>query len=109
MTILYEIEIQRNNINPRQFFTYCKREMKRRTGVNLDSWCESFEDWASEKNEYNVASNHEDWDVPQKEIFCQKSFDWHLFLSRTYNFIMEFQFYEENKGFGYLYVVEFEN
>lgn len=104
----YEVEIQRTNISPRQFFTYCKKEMKNRTGVSLQTWCDSFEDWSSDKNEYVSECYHDDWKVPVKEICKTKAYEWHLFLGKAYNFIMEFQFCDENKGSGYLYAVEFE-
>lgn len=107
---IYEIEIQRNNISPKQFFSYCKAQMKKRTGVDLASWCESYEDWSGESGvpEYNCQSNHEDWDEPVKEICKTTAFDWQMFLGKCYNFILEFQFDTENKGYGYMYAVEFE-
>ena len=108
---LYEVEIQRNNITPKQFFTYCKNQIIKRTGEDIMSvWCESYESWAGQDGtpEYDCEWNHDDWDIPVKEICREKAFDWRLFLGKAYNFIMEFQFDDEKKGFGYLYAVEFE-
>ncbi len=110
MKKMYEIEIQRTNISPKQFFTYCKNEMKKRTGIDLEIWCESFEAWTGNNGipESNIVSNHEDWDEPTKEICKTIAYDWQMFLGKAYNFILEFQFDSENKGFGYMYAIEFE-
>lgn len=40
---LYECEIQRNNISPKQFFAYCKNQLKNK-GVDIENWVE-FENW----------------------------------------------------------------
>lgn len=109
MKKLYEVEIQRNNINPKQFYTYCRHQMKKRAGVDLEAWCESYKDWSGEGiPEYNVECYHDDWNEPVMEICKTKAFDYQLFLGKAYNFIMEFQFDDENTGYGYLYAVEFE-
>lgn len=105
---MYEIEIQRTNISPKQFFTYCKKEMEKRTGTSLQVWCDSFQEWSSDKNECALETNHEDWEIPVKEICKTKAYEWQMFFGNAYNFIMEFQFDDENKGFGYLFAVEFE-
>lgn len=108
MKKMYEVEIQRNNISPRQFFTYCKHQMEKRTGTSLDVWIDDYEAWADNTHEFDVNSDHEDWDEPVKEICRTKAYDWQFYLGKAYNFIMEFQFDTENKGYGYLYAVEFE-
>lgn len=109
MERLYEIEIQRSNVSPRQFFTYCKKEMFKRTGYSLDGWCDDYETWTGENGtpDFYVESNHEDWDEPKKEICSTKPYEWQLFLANAYNFILEFQFDTDKKGYGYLYAVEF--
>ena len=44
--IIYEIEIQRTNIPPKQFFTYCKKQSEKH-GLDLESWLD-FENWSNE-------------------------------------------------------------
>ena len=107
---IYEIEIMRSDITPRQFFTYCKKEMERRTGHKLTDWCESYEDWsgASAIPESDNTWMHDDWDEPATEVCRTKAFNWQLFLSRSYNFILEFDFQNDNHGYGYMYAVEYE-
>ena len=106
MANLYECEIQRNNISPKQFFTYCKNQLKNK-GIDIENWVE-FENWESPITLCNMISNNEDWEKPQKEVCKILPYNWHLFLGETYNFIIEFDFWNENKGFGYLYVMEYE-
>ena len=106
---MYTVEIQRNNITPRQFFTYCKNQIEKRTGEDIMSiWCESYEAWSGEDGvpEYDNYCKHDDWDDPVMEICKTKAFDWQLFLGKSYNFIMEFEFDTEKKGHGYLFLME---
>lgn len=105
---IYEIEIQRNNISPKQFFTYCKKQMEKRAGISIENWVECFDDWAHPVSQSNNVWTHSDWDTPQKEISKTMPYDWQLYLGETYNFIMEFQFDDDNVGYGYMYAVEFE-
>lgn len=106
MNKLYECEIQRSNIAPKQFFTYCKNQLKNK-GIDIEIWAD-FEEWKSPITPCNSTSNHEDWEEPQKEICKLQSYNWQLFLQNAYNFIMEFDFWDDNKGFGYLYIIELE-
>ena len=39
---IYEIEIQRTNISPKQFFTYCKNQMLKK-GIDLEIWIDEYE------------------------------------------------------------------
>lgn len=106
MKLLYEHEIQRSNISPKQFFTYCKNQLEKK-GINIENWVE-YEDWISPIFTYDSMSKHEDWEEPETEICKTKPYEWQLFLQKAYNFILEFDFWDENKGFGYLYIKEFE-
>ena len=109
MEKLYEVEISRHNVTPRQFFTYCQKQMKKRTGYDLENWCESFEDWEGKTiPEYSDTCKHDDWDDPVLEICKTKAFDWQMFLGKAYNFIMEFQFDDEKTGYGYMYAIEYK-
>ena len=104
---IYEIEIQRTNISPRQFFTYCKNQAEKK-GTDLRMYIDEFELWENPIDPCNDTWTHDDWDEPQREICKIQSFDYHLYLQNSYNFIMEFEFDTETKGHGYLYIVEFE-
>lgn len=106
---LYEVECNRTNISPRQFFTYCKKRFEEKTGQRLDMWIDSFEDWENpiQKNNQEYINPWPRWDGdedgPAKEIIKTMPFDWQLFLAGSYNFIMEWF-----DGHGYMYVVELE-
>lgn len=103
---LYKIEIQRGNITPRQFFTYCKRQLEHK-GLDIENWA-GFENWSNPISPCNDTDDHKDWDEPQKEICKLRPYDYQLFLAGAYNFIMEFDFWDDTKGFGYLFMVEYE-
>lgn len=104
---MYEFECQRSNVTPKQFFTYCKNQMEKKS-IDIKSWIE-FENWENPINpeKYHV-NDHKDWEVPQREALKNMPYDWQMFLQDAYNFIMEFEFDTETKGHGYLYVVEYE-
>ena len=63
MTKIYEAEMMRSNISPKQFWSYCKRELARRTGHDLEEWVE-YESWVNPYMPCNYRSGHEDWDEP---------------------------------------------
>ena len=94
-----EVEIERRNISPRKFFSYCRREYKRRTGEDF-GWVDEYKDWAEPYYVYN--------DHSENEICVTKPFEWQIAERFSYNFIMEFEFDGENSGNGYMYSVEHE-
>ena len=98
--ITYEFETQRTNISPKAFYRWVEKEFKRRTGNDLSSWMESFEEWSEPSFPCNCRRDD--------EICCARAYDWQYWLKGAYNFIMEFQFWDENSGNGYCYAVEFE-
>ena len=100
------VEIERNNVTPKEFWSYCRREVKRRTGMNLEDWCESYEAWSEPTQEANDRWHHEDWDVPVMEVCKMMPYNWQLFLGYQYNFIMEFDFWDFRSGYGYLYLLD---
>lgn len=108
MKRVYEIEIQRTNVTPKQFWNYCKKQMEKK-GIDNSVCPDDFDDWAAPYQECNSYNKHEDWDVPQIELIRIKPFDMHLFLQNCWNFIMEFTFDDEKTGVGYMYATEFEN
>lgn len=94
---LYEIEIERTNISPKQFFTYCKKQFEKRTGENLDMWID-YEQWINPVQKSNTRT--------KEETCVLQPFEHHLYYKGAYNFIMEFDFWDDNRGFGYLYAYE---
>lgn len=105
MEKIYEVECQRNNVTPMEFWNYCKKRTEAKSGY---LWLDDFSDWESplRPEEYHV-NEHKDWESPQKEALKFKPFDCQMFLQNAYNFIMEFEYDTETRGHGYLYVVEY--
>ena len=101
---LYEVEVNRTNISPKQFFTYCKKEAARRTNglVDLEAWI-SFDEWVNPIQPCNDRWYHDDWKPAAIEICKSEPYDVQWYLSNAYNFIFEWF-----DGHGYLYAVEFE-
>ena len=106
---LYEVECDRTNISPRQFYTYCKKRFEQKTGNTLDMWIDSFDDWEHPVQVYDdeYMNTWKRWDGdedgPAREICKIKPFEIQLFLAGSYNFIMEWF-----DGHGYMFAVEFE-
>lgn len=108
MEKLYEVEIERNNVTPRQFFSYCKRKMIGK-GADITAWVDSYETWANPTApEESHTNSHENCDVPLIETIKYMPYDMHLYLQNNYNFIMEFEFDEDKTGHGYMYCVEYK-
>lgn len=109
---LNEVEIQRQNVTPRQFWSYCKREIERRTGgaLHLSDWLEDFGDWETPTCESKWHKDeHESWgEDARTEVIRYEPFGCQWYLQGSYNFIMEFDFYDEKTGFGYLYMCDME-
>ncbi|MCD8214405.1 MAG: hypothetical protein LUC97_01970 [Clostridiales bacterium] len=100
---MYECECERNNISPRQFFSYCKRKLKEK-GCDIEIWA-SYEDWIDEENEYSRMAHY---DEGRNSICTQRAYEWQIYSSQEYNFILEFEFDDDKRGHGYMYAVEFE-
>lgn len=103
---LYEIECNRYFKNVASFFKYTEKFCKKH-GVDLANWMESLEQFAEPINLCNSRYSHSDWDEPQVEICKMQPYDWQLYLQGCYNFIMEFDFWDEKSGHGYLYIIEY--
>ena len=107
MKTIYEVECQRNNVTPKEFFRYCKIKCKKQD-LDIESWIE-FDSWEEptplQRTEYHT-NEHFDWEKPQRETIKIMPYDWQMALQNSYNFILEFEFDTETKGHGYFYVVE---
>ena len=102
---IYEVECNRTNVSPRQFYTYCLKQIRQRTDgrASLLDWLDDFDSWLEPIQTYNVRNYHEDWDEPALEICKAEPLDRQFYLDGAYNFIMEWF-----DGHGYMYLVEFE-
>ena len=104
----YEIEVNRNNVTPREFYNYCKKRFEEKSPTVLESWVE-YEDWANPIVPKDYTYNkHLEWEKPLIEASKVNPYEFQVFLQNTYNFIIEFKFDGYNRGHGYMYVVEFE-
>ncbi|MCI6649109.1 MAG: hypothetical protein MSH24_06225 [Lachnospiraceae bacterium] len=107
MSVKYEVESERTEVTPKDFWRYCSKLMKKH-GADIENWT-TFEEFENPTTPQEYTCNlHEDWDRPKTEIIKLMPYDWQIFLEDTYNFIMEFEFDTERKGHGYLYAVEYE-
>lgn len=103
MKKLCEIELNRYFKNVNTFYTYAEKMCKKH-GIELRDWMESLDQFINPLQKCNSRNNHDG----MTEICKMQPYDWQLFLQNTYNFIMEFDFFDENSGHGYLYIVEYE-
>lgn len=99
---MYEYETERTNITPKAFFGYVRRELKRKCGIDLANWCDGYDAWS--KNDGLPSTNTR----TATEVCKTLPYDWQYFLRGAYNFILEFDFWDDKTGFGYCYIVEFE-
>ena len=104
---LYEVEINRYFKNVSTFWSYAVK-MCEKHGVNLTDWIENLEYFCEPLQNSDFRDDHKDWDEPLTEVCRIKPYDYQVFLQNNYNFIMEFDFWDENSGHGYLYIVEYE-
>ena len=107
MKKLYEIESQRTNVTPKQFFEYCRKQALKH-GLDIECWTD-FENWSDPIGPHDTYTyEHEDWEEPQRELVRSMPYDLQYYLQGSFNFIMEFQFDTETKGCGYMYAMEVE-
>lgn len=107
----YQVEIQRTDITPRAFWGYCRREIERRTGgkASLEDWLDEYGYWTDPVQTFNIDSWHEDWEHPRREICKIQPYKMQFMLECSYNFIMEFQFWDDKTGNGYLWMIEWDD
>ncbi len=104
---MYSFETQRSNITPKAFFNHCKKVFEKH-GESIENWISSYEEWINPIRGCDIRNEHKDWDEPALEICKMKPYEYQMFLAGGYNVIIEFDFWDENKGFGYMYAVEYE-
>lgn len=105
--VLYELECSRSGISPREFYRYCDRRFKQKTGDPLDNWVD-YAYWADESHNYHNKTDHTDWDMPATEVITERPYEVQFFLTNAYNFILEFEFGDDDTGNGYMYVKEYK-
>lgn len=98
----YEYEIERTNVTPKQFFSYCKRSLNQK-GFDMETWI----DWDCWSNPPMTCDSENECTLTGKKEVCKmKPYDFQMFHQGCYNIIVTFDFYDERKGYGYLYMVE---
>jgi hypothetical protein len=108
MKTLFQVECQRTNVTPKQFYSYCKTQALKQ-GLTLDDWID-YDYWTDEKTKIPYHTDeHSDWDVPQREANKAMPFDHQMYLQNGYNIILSFDFWDDKKGCGYMYAVAFGN
>lgn len=91
------IEIDRYFKSVKAFYNYCEK-MCTKKGMDIHDWMESLEQFKNPIQRSNSRNN--------EETCVLQPYNFHLYFKNSYNFIMEFDFYTENEGFGYLYIKE---
>lgn len=104
-----EYEAQRHNVTPREFWGYVKREYEKKTGQPLSVWFDDYNDWATPFQEFDYKNKHKEWGEPCLEVGHCHPFEFQIYLQGSYNCILEFEFWDDKKGWGYAYITEFED
>lgn len=106
----FEMERTRRNITPREFYWQCKTDLRRRFNVDLESWVE-YSEWINPTYPEELKTfNHEMEDgSKQIESYKYQPYDMQLYLQDSYKFIMQFEFDDEKRGFGYMYIVQYDS
>lgn len=103
---LFEVEINRYFKSVQTFWKYAENFCKKH-GVNLNDWM-CIEQFIEPYQKCNIRNEHKEWDEPLTEICKMQPYDYQLYVQGSYNFIMEFDFFDENSGHGYLYIAEYD-
>ena len=91
------IEINRYFKSVKSFYNYCEK-MCAKKGMNIHDWMESLEQFENPIQKSNCRS--------KDETCVLQPYNFHLYFKNSYNFIMEYDFYTDDEGFGYLYINE---
>lgn len=97
---IYEVETDRTNMTPKQFYSHCKRTFEKKTGMSW-YWTDDFSSWFEPVQVNDIWAGS--YEAGTLEVCITKPAEWHLFYQGTYNFIMEWK-----DGCGYMYAVEWE-
>ena len=101
------VEVQRNNVTPREFFSECKRAASRK-GYDIEAYIE-YDEWVNPSTPEPYHSVvHKDRQTSVREILKLQPYETQLYLEGSYNFILEFTFNDDKRGFGYMYLDESE-
>ena len=100
------IETNRTNITPKAFWNHVNKLLDKH---NIGMWFDNFDSWANPCEQCNSRCKHEDWENPQYEICKSLPFEHHYFLEGAYNFIMEFEYYDDKRGHGYFFLKDMQD
>ncbi|MDR1915979.1 MAG: hypothetical protein LBQ58_05335 [Synergistaceae bacterium] len=117
----YQLEIQRNNVTPSEFFSYIRKRCKVKgiePGIDLD--LDQFANHQGSDYRYYVEDEQKicyadgyrtvlpaDTAPCKSEICRELPYDWQFYFRNFdgsfFNVICEFTFSDESRGFGYFY------
>lgn len=93
-----EIELNRYFKSVEAFWSYCEKMCKKHD-ITLTDWICDIEQFKNPLQKSNYRDN--------VEVCKLQPYDMQLFYRGSYNFIMEYDFWDDKEGHGYLYVKEF--
>lgn len=114
MKIVFEIEIERNNVTPAQFLAYCRRRVDEKGGGHIRADLDIYTFKRGNGVDYDIDHteyNDECYTISgcEREKCVCKPYEMHAFVKWTngamYNEICEFEFDDEKTGHGYYYLV----
>lgn len=94
-----EFELERNNTTPKAFWRTVTKAMQSH-GEDITDWIESYEQWSNPYQPAKYRENRQDGFI---EAFRYEPYMFQLYYSSDFNVIMEFDFWDENRGYGYFY------
>lgn len=96
-----EIELQRYNITPKQFFTYCRRQAEKK-GICLEAYTE-YEYWADRSHNVEYHEYRHEWG---KEANTTKPYEMVMYMKDNDQGYMYHMILEWQDGSGYCYIKE---
>lgn len=101
-----ELELSSHNCTPAQFLSYVRSQIRKHGITGVDPMDIDLRYWErGEGCEFD--HRYEPGGPCQREIFTSKPYEFQCYIRNldgsTFNHIMEFQFDDEKKGFGYFY------
>lgn len=104
---IFEFECDKFFKTPEKFWEYCNKRLKK-FDTCLEDFIGTFQDWSDPLFPTKGETIHYDWDLPRRDISNMMPYNYHIYQSKLYNYIMEFDFLDETGGFGYCYLKEME-
>ncbi|MBD5231188.1 MAG: hypothetical protein HDS66_03420 [Bacteroidales bacterium] len=103
-----EFECNRQFKTPKAFWNYVDRQLKKKFGCSVEDYFGCFDEWCEPIDECNIRGLRDDLEIPQYEVCKTLPYQIQFFYSKEYNYILEYDFFDGNSGFGYCYIAEME-